>query len=325
MRWYCQFGLAPLTYVFPIPRTGSYYFTMEPPAKADVTYLDWEVANSFEDKELDSGFASAHVHDRDATSHQVKDHLVHAYVRCRTREHKQIAAGALLNAVFVFLLARGKLAGGLGTSAQTWLLITPTVLIAYLAEQQRHYYAHTTRRQRAILWMYLVISVGFLVTLSATSTHGATGSQHWTWFATRLAWLFFAISIAVCLWYAPLGYNYQLTTEKWARRRFEKRMRWRPRKWGLFNEADERPTHEIYEQMLRRYCNRVFRAMLSVTPCVLAALIATWHFPPRHERTQREAATELVEYGTLTTTWPSSDCKGSNCNFKLRFVPTKPQ
>ncbi len=335
MRWYCQFGLAPMPYRFRAPKTGSYYLTIEPPNKTDVTYLDWGVSNSLEDKELNSGFASAHFHDRDTTRHKVRRRAVRAYVRCRTREHKQIAAGGLLNAVFVFLVARGQLAKSVGTSSQAWLLVTPTILIAYLAEQQRHYYAHTTRRQRGILWGYLVISITFLVAISASSEHGTMGSQHWNPFVTDLAWLFFTTSVAVLVWYAPLGYNYQLTTENWTKKHFERRKQERKRwKWAMRSRRvclvrDERENWQIYEDMLRRYCNFVFRAMLIIPPCVLTVLILTWHHPHKAHKGKRSpstTATRQISTGTLTTTtWPSRYCKTQGCNFELRFVPTGPQ
>jgi hypothetical protein len=331
MRWYCQFGLAPMPYRFRTPKTGSYYFTIEPPDKTDITYLDWEVSNSFEDSELNSGVASAHFHDRDTTRHKVRRRAVRAYVRCRTREHKQVAAGGLLNAVFVVLVARGQLAKSVGTTSQAWLLVTPTILIAYLAEQQRHYYAHTTRRQRGILWVYLVVSISFLVAISASSEHGTMGSQHWNDFLTVLAWIFFAMSVAVFVWYTPLGYNYQLTTENGTKKRFAQKRdggskRWKVGRWRIYSEADPRETWEIYEDTVRRYCNRVFRGMLFITPCALAALILTWQHPPVQRRVPLKVASRIEVHGTLTTTaWPSSACKGQDCNVEFRFVPAGPQ
>ena len=328
MRWYCEFGLAPMSYAFRTPKAGSYYFTIEPPAKTDVIYLDWESSNSFEDAELDSGFASAHLHDRDVTSHQVRSHAVRAYVRCRTREHKQIAAGALLNVVFVWLAARGRFTSSVGTSAQTWLLVTPTILIAYLAEQQRHYYAHTTRRQRGILWLYLATSVIFLVTLTFSLSHGEVGSQHWGVFARLIAWLFASFSTAVFVWYTPLGYNYQLTTEKWAKAWIKNKGRKRAickiGKWGLCATDSDRQAWEIYNESIRKYCNRVFRAVLILPLCVLAAIILAWHYPQKQHHKKKSAQT--VQRGTLTTTvWPSEYCKGEGCNVEFRFVPNAAQ
>jgi hypothetical protein len=154
--WYRQFGLGPLDYEFNVPsqaHTGSYYFTLERPPNTDLTYLDWQTSNSIEDttKELDCALPSVHVHNDEVPDHPAptRGRTIRAYLRCTSREHKRIAAGALLNVVFVCLIAKGstKISG----SAQTWLLVTPTVLTAYIADQQRHYYANATRRQRGTL------------------------------------------------------------------------------------------------------------------------------------------------------------------------------
>jgi hypothetical protein len=151
MQGYLQFGLRPVPYAFRTPLAGSYYFTIEPPAKCDVTFMDWRISNSVEDNELNAAYASAHLHDRDTDpNHPAKNPAVRSYVRCRTREHKQIAAGALLNAIFAYFVAHGEFTANIGTSTQIWLLLTPTLFVTYLVEQQRHYYAHTTRRQRGI-------------------------------------------------------------------------------------------------------------------------------------------------------------------------------
>jgi hypothetical protein len=327
MRWYCQFGLAPLSYEFPVPVAHSYYFTMEPPAKTDVTYLDWEIRNTFEDNdELNSALASAHLHNRDTAQRHVQNRAIRAYVRCRAREHKQIAFGAFLNLVFVLLAARGRFTSSVGTSAQTWLLVTPTILIAYLAEQQRHYYAHSTRRHRAVLWIYLAISIAFLITLSFSLSHGMVGSQGWGIFARLVAWIFAASSVFICVWYTPLGYNYQLSTEKKTKLRFQnrgkKKVRLKIGKWNLCSTGDDRQTWEVYEDVIRKYCDRVLGAAVVISLCASAAIILTWHYPPLHKPvTKKQAASHLVQPGTLTlTTWPSPDCKG--CNLELRFVPT---
>ena len=327
MRWYCQFGLAPLSYTFTVPQALSYYLTMEPPAKTDITYYDWGEDNSFERQQgrLDSASASVHLHNRHTAQRRMKDRAVLAYVRCRTREHKQIAFGALLNAIFVLLAAHGRFAANIGTSAQTWLLVTPTVLIAYLAEQQRHYYAHTVRRQRAVLWVYLAISVLFLVTIAFSRAHGTLGSQHWGWFSTGAAWLFAATSVFVCVWHLPLGYNYQLTTEKWAKTRFghkgKNRTRLKIGRWGFYSTEETGPTWEIYDNVIRKYCDWVFGSAVVIAICALAAIILTWQHPPKHKQAKKQTASQLVQTGTLTlTTWPSKDCKG--CNVDLRFVPS---
>lgn len=324
MKWYCQFGLAPLSYEFRSPKTGSYYFTIEPPPKTDVTYLDWEASNSIEDDELNSGFASAHLHDRNATSHRTKDYAVRAYVRCRTREHKQIAAGALLNAIFVFFVARGKFTTSIGASAQTWLLLTPTIFIAYLAEQQRHYYAHTTRRQRGILWVYLAISVVFLVAVSFSLVHGATDSRHWDGFTRWVAWIFATSSIAICMWYAPLGYNYQLTTDKWMRKRLagenKKSLLCTVKKRNLPIIDPSLPDWEIYGDVIRKYCNRVLIIGVPTIIIAMTVLVYTWHYPQKHKPPTNRTATVTHVTGTISGT-VGSGIRCKMCEVNLRFTP----
>jgi hypothetical protein len=276
-RWYGQYGLAPLNYGFKIPshdHAGSYYLTLEPPARTDVTYLDWETGNSLQsDKgELDSAFCAMHLHHEDAVDSATRGRVIRAYVRCAPHEHKKVAAGAFLNAVFVFLVAFGRLKTD--ASAQTWLLVTPTVLTAYLAQQQRHYYAHTTRRQRGILWAYLAISVTFLVTLAFSHAGSTTGSRGWGWFAITVAAVLAISSVAVAVWYAPLGYSFQRITE-WKMRR------------GLANNgggsSPKRSTRLIYEEAVHSYCDWIVRVVGLAMVATAAAILLTWHFSPVHK------------------------------------------
>jgi hypothetical protein len=327
MRGYLQFGLRPSPYAFRTPQTGSYYFILEPPAKCDVAFMDWEASNSIQDDELNSAYASAHLHDRDTTKHQTNSPAVRAYVRCRTREHKQIAAGALLNAIFAFFVAHGKFTNNIGTSAQIWLLLTPTLFVTYLAEQQRHYYAHTTRRQRGILWAYLALSIIFLVTISVSLAHGTTNSAQWNGWTQWVTWIFIAISTAVCVWYTPLGYNYVLAIDKWTRDKLPYKGGHRPKvslgPLKCYEDVPDIPVWKIYREAIRKYCNWVIRAMLLATTVVMAVVILTWRWPPYHKG-QHVAGRPFVYHGTLTlTTWPVSECGAQKgCNLRLRFYPS---
>ena len=71
--WYRQFGLAPLNYEFSVPgslHVGSYYFMLEPPPGTGVTYLDWELGNSLENRETDCSALSAHIHNHNPATHE---------------------------------------------------------------------------------------------------------------------------------------------------------------------------------------------------------------------------------------------------------------
>lgn len=218
MRWYREVGLAPLNLRVLLPGNGlttSYYFTVAPPPKTDITFLDWSVGNSIEDDktELDSSLHSVHFHyGHNAGLDSTNSTDVLTYLRCATSGHKQIAGGALLNLVFVLLVVTKGFSGTISNSAQAWLLITPTILTAYIADQQRHYYAYATRRQRAILWIYLAISVAFLVSASFHLAQGPADEGHWNWFGTLTAWLLVVSSAAVFAWYALLGYSFRVLT-----------------------------------------------------------------------------------------------------------------
>jgi hypothetical protein len=276
-KWYVGYGLAPIKYKLAVTgahRSRSYYYTVEPPEKADVTYLDWETGNSIEDAglETDSAVPALHLHNHipPADASSATGNVIRTYVRCAPSEHKKLAAGAFLNAVFVFLIAYGHLHGGL---SQEWLLATPTVLLAYLAQQQRHYYAHTTRRQRAVVWGYLMACVLFLATIAFNGVSYSAGSRGWGWFTLVVAWLFAVSSVGLFVWYAPLGYSFQRITERKTHRAAEQ-----DAALGLSGVE----TWRIYDRVVHDYCDRIMRCVAAgvVLTTVVAAL--TWHLPTKH-------------------------------------------
>jgi hypothetical protein len=111
---------------------------LEPPAETDVVYLDWETGNSIEDdeKELDCALPSVHIHNDEAPNDTApaRGRIIRPYLRCNPAAHKRIAAGALLNDIFVILVAEGRFSSTIGSSAETWLLLTPHSL-AYITWQ----------------------------------------------------------------------------------------------------------------------------------------------------------------------------------------------
>ena len=296
LRHYSEFGLAPLKTECRIPSnglTGSYYFTIEPPPKSEILYLDWEAGNSLQDTkaELDSAHDSLHLHYEQDSQPEGSERAraVRAYFRCATHGHKQIAAGAVLNFVFVLLLARGGFSDVVGNSAQTWLLATPTLLTAYIAEQQRHYYAYATRRQRAMLWLYLALSVTFLVAISFRLASGNADSAHWSTFLLATAYALLVASTAVALWYALIGYSFRWITERWARRRFASAQQLAATTRTLLSRYDP-PEHvhervlamvpsgvEIYERVVTRYCRLIARTVAGAVALTVIALVLWWH------------------------------------------------
>jgi hypothetical protein len=291
LSWYREFGLAPLMYLIPGNIfTGSYYLSLDPPPSTEVVYLDWTTGNSFEDdkRELDSALDSVHFHYAHDSQPRLSERSrkVRAYVRCITHGHKQIAIGAALNIAFVILLAKGGFTNAAG-SAQTWLLATPTVLTAYIADQQRHYYAYATRRQRGILWIYLVISLTFLVAASFHLMH-SPNSDHWDKFTRTTADALLVGSVFVFTWYLLLGYSFRWVTEsltKCALRRAKV-------KQAIVQDLMERfkidpaarsgvldlleASSETYDKVVYRYCSSIFGAVMILSVAVGLVLRFWW-------------------------------------------------
>lgn len=233
MRLYRKLGLAPLNYALHVPshdHAGSYYFTISPPENTEITYVNWGVGDTLtgESEEVDCAMTSVHLHTGRTASSDADEAgqleepegggTIAVFLRNTTRDHKKIAAGALLNLLFVFLVAAGRASDKIGSSAQTWLLVTPTALTAYIAEQQRHYYANATRRQRGILWGYLLISLSFLIASSFSLANGSTAGRDWGWVARDSAWLLAVSSAVLVAWYVPLGVSYHRNTARLAER-----------------------------------------------------------------------------------------------------------
>jgi hypothetical protein len=325
-KWYCEFGLAPISYDFPAPgkgQIGSYYFTLEAPNDTDITYFDFEHTNSFQDQgdELDCSLHSIHIHNTEEieSEYSSPSRLIRAYLRCSSHGHKQIAAGALLNGIFVALVAHSGFKAVTSSSAQVWLLATPTIVMAYLVEQQRHYHAYATRRQRGVLWIYLFISVAFLVVVSYHLTQkAAVDSSHWHWFSTAVGILLIISSVAVFVLYALLGYSFRFVTTVLTRQRLNRRdtkrnlakldKRVKGTKAMLeqigrsHDEIDERineiktdalASWRCYEKAVQRYCGAVL--VIVVGAALLAGLSTKWwwHFPVSSHHPHQVAARHL--------------------------------
>lgn len=312
MRGYRRCGLAPLNYAFPVPsrdHAGSYYFTLRPPEKTSVTYVDWGSGNSFDDPgEVSSALPGVHLHhDEGAEAVPHRGGLIHAFMRCNPRDHKKIAAGALLNAVFVFLVATGRFTDKIGGSAQTWLLVTPTVLTAYIADQQRHYYAYATRRQRGILWAYLAISVAFLVATSFSLASGSAGGRAWGLGATIPAWALAIGSAAVFAWYAPLG----RTFDRFVRRRAVR---------AAARGADPR---RAYEKAVLRHASEIVALVALASAAMVVALALVWSHITGDERA-RAASAAARPAPAAARTYPfrvRGTCATARCLLSIRSGP----
>ncbi|HSS34288.1 MAG TPA: hypothetical protein VLL27_13510 [Solirubrobacterales bacterium] len=279
-RWFRQYGLAPIDYAFDIPNqasTGSYYLRLQPPDNTICSYLDWAVDDSFnEEKEADGAFPSAHIHNNDPTHPETgtpadkgdrASEAIRAYLRCAPHHHKQILGATMLNVVVVWLLAKGELPIGFGEPLQALIAAAPSILIAFLAQQQRHYYSQVMRRQRAILWTYLFISVSFLVSVAFSAQSHSTHESGLPWLANIAAWVLAISSTGVFFWHLPLGGSYErvikyLTDRKWEVAQpsqeslgpvrafgFDVRKQWW--KWWNVNFTTK---WECYADAVRQYC-----------------------------------------------------------------------
>lgn len=292
--WYRQFGLVPIGYGFNIPThryTASYYSTLEPPARTDLTYLDWEVSNSYDEgehSEVTSSLHSMHLYNADAEhSDDERPPSIRAYLRCLPHHHKQILGAALLNIVIVWLLAEGRLPGRPGDPLQGILIAAPSVVIAFLAQQQQHYYAHALRLTRAILWGYLFVAGIFLIAVAFSGQDVRAGGPDFGPLATAAAWLLAVASAAIFVWHFPLGPGY------------DRMIRWRFRsKWKLMKK-DEKGSGRLkafsrkrlrnckanqgldfkwqfYEAAYEQYARWIWRAVVLSIILMLGVLIWRW-------------------------------------------------
>jgi hypothetical protein len=134
----------------------------------------------------------------------------------------QILAAAALNVIIVLALRNGRFPAHLSGPLQGLVLAAPSGLVAYLVSQQRHYYAYPMRRQRAILWGYLTITVAFLVALSFTLQVSEANNLHFGLLATAFAWLLFVSSVGVLAWYLPLGFGFNWIVASFTRRKWRR-------------------------------------------------------------------------------------------------------
>lgn len=301
--WYRDFGIAPHNYEFDIPSSrhvGSYYFTIEPPEGTEVAYLDWEASNTIDEKELDCAYESAHLHSSENVHKRqnVDGDVARAYLRCSPHYHKQILGSTVLNVLLVYFVALGRLPSNVGESTQSFLIVVPSVLIAYLVQQQRHYYANALMRLRGVLWTYLAVSVLFTVTIVFSRYNPALGSRSLGTPTTVLAWALVLISAGVFAWYLPLGHNYERLV-KYLMKKVQgenkaalppdvviglKRkiaLRWPNPSVALHWSPVPLPKWFYYQEAIRRLSNRVFGGVLLAMISMIFFMHFTWYDPPK--------------------------------------------
>ncbi len=263
MRLYRLLGLAPINYEFPVPGhgdAGSYYFALQPPPKTTVMRVIGTGITSTSDTEIDCARKSVHSHNGSAVAVSDRDgfdgersQTIHAYLKPTLHEHKTLIGGALINLLFVCFVARGRFVTGMGLTTQAWLLLTPTILTGFIAQRQRHYYALVTHLQRGMLWGYLLISVGFLITVAFSTAYrdGEWGAK------ALIVFVVFAIASAgTAVFYLPQGHRY--------RRSLTAKMR------GMeFSSVEEE--QEKYDELVQKYCDDTLKLTLSAMLAVAVA------------------------------------------------------
>jgi hypothetical protein len=284
---YRDLGLAPIKHEFdaPSPRhVNSYSFMIEPPEKTSLMYLDWETGNSLERDEtatcsLDSAYPRGDHHEGIASpSSGVR---VRAFLRVSPHQRVQILAAAALNLVAVWLLRDGHAPGHFGDPIQSFVLVAPSALIAYLVSQQRHYYAYPMRRQRGILWGYLAISVLFFIVGALTKQDGSIGYEELNPVVTFVAWVLFVSSVAVFFWYLPLGFGFNWIVAYFTKRRWETSER-HTQKW------------EAYVVVYQRYGRAVFYLVAVAALVAIGFLASAWDGSSSGRRTRPKSHSVLV-------------------------------
>jgi hypothetical protein len=294
-RWYTQYGLAPILYAFNIPTyeyTASHYSTIEPPANTHVTYLDWERSNSRDSKEeLASSLAATHIFNNAQDAGTRKRVTTHAYLRCTPHQHKQILGVAFLNLVLVGLLAVGRFPS-IGSPLQDLLAAAPAILIAFIAQRQRHYYAHALRRSRGVLWTYLFVEVTFLVAVAFSGRLDGLGTPGLGWKAATAARVLAVTSVLVMVWQAPLGNSYERVVGFLMNRK-EKRIlfgshgymkyvwlrRWRDKIFGL-KWREIKTDWQLHEAAVEQYCRLIRFLLVAGGAMTLVLLMVFWHPAP---------------------------------------------
>jgi len=271
-RVYARLGVVPMRSTFRTPandHAASYYFSLEPPPESTITYLDWGLNNTLEGdgQEWVCAHDSVHVHNggglrapgappRQRTT--IPDSRIYAFFRLDPADHKQVMFSALLNVVFVWLAEAGRLHSEIEGAMGPWLALAPAVLLAYTAQQRQHYFARDTRWARVVLWGYLVLNIGFLVSISfdivtsgSLAARGGLGDD-------AVSIVMASASIVVFWLFAFLGWPYE-TVVNW---RFKRERR----------KASTETSVQSYARVARWYGD-VAAVMIAFSLAVMAAVL----------------------------------------------------
>lgn len=201
-RAYSRNRMLPLHYRLSAPANdhcGSYYFTVDPPADARVSLLEWgngrrlqpeRGAASSQAREVDSATITCHLHNGErpaaatsATSGEVSRRFrpteiqgarLHTFIRPESFDHNKLSAIGLLSLALAWLAQNGSFVTATRGVGTQWLLVTPAAMLVFIGQQQRHHSGRFTRSFRVSMWLYIGASVLF-AGVEALSLNGAAG------------------------------------------------------------------------------------------------------------------------------------------------------
>jgi hypothetical protein len=283
-EFYAQLGLGPVPYELVTPandHTASYYFTLEPPPETSVVYLDWGLENTIEQdgKEWVCAHDSVHLHNGTALlasreeskpRRKIPESKIYAFMQLDPADHKQVLFAAALNLIFVWLAEAGRLPVQVDSSATPWLAFVPAALVAYVAQQRRHYFAGSTRWVRAVIWGYLALNIVFLVSITFdVAGDGSFAARHGA--SDDLVSIAMASASIIVFWlFAFVGWPSEPLAVRW--------FRWlrRSQRKELSSPA-ERTVHS-YVRVARWYGNTAM-ATIAISLMVVAVLLLSGNGP----------------------------------------------
>lgn len=257
---YARSGLGPANYEI-LSRTtdhcGSYYLTIEAPSDTELSYVSWASGNTIDNADQSWSCSRPSVHEHPAPSFapglpegeqaqakpdEPKDWTIHAFMRPLARSGMEIWIAAAMNVVFAYLAASGRLGSELGPTATPLFLLTPAILIAYIAYQREHYYAERTGWLRGALWIYVLIDLTFLLAIvfDATSSDSPIGT---TFIEEASIAVMASASAALVVLFLLVGRIYKKLVQwlfRRARRRIEQGKRQDERKLSTYEHAARR-------------------------------------------------------------------------------------
>lgn len=285
---YAQLGLGPIFYDFLTPandHAGSYYFALEPPAETSIAYLDWGLDNTIDDdgEEWVCAHNSVHVHngsgllgpdDKPKPRKEIPDSKIHAFMRLDPADHKQVLFAAVLNVVFVWLAEAGRLSSQLDSTTTPWLAFIPALLIAYVAQQRRHYFASATRWIRGVIWGYLVLNIVFLVSITFDIASNGSLADRNGFTDDTVSVVMAGASIIVFWVFAFVGWPYEPIVK-----RFFKRVR---RRAAAPAKPSGEPNETVHAYVrVARWYGHIALATIAVSLGLMAAVILTGNGPNR--------------------------------------------